>query len=156
VVLSAGCAPLAAATTTPTPGYYPDLFISMKLSYGASICGYRYSLTIDDSGNVNYEGKNDVAIKGKRSATIRPQQVEELVDATRRADVWALQGLYARGFDLKMRCLAITLDGRSKTIEHQLSLDCGEQVGLPPMALCELEHKIDAIADRWVEPTATP
>ncbi len=120
---------------TTTPGYYPLTFISIAWDGMTEIGGRSTGrLTIDGNGNVSYEAENPIAHKTKRSVKLSPQQVEELVAAIRKANVFAMEDEYASsccGF--VPTTLSIMLNGRIKNIVHRRRV---------PMALDELERKI--------------
>lgn len=143
----------AAPPLPDTPAYYPDLSISMGRGSCLGSCPV-YRLGIDAKGNVIYEGVDWVAITGKRSARITPQQIDELVAAIKRANIWTLKDAYFAATDLPSIGLSIRLNGQSKRIWHAGKLDCGKYDGGAPMALCELEREIEATvnSNRWVKP----
>ncbi len=143
---------------TRTPGYYPDLHISLSVTdpwCNGGKC--RIQWDIDGNGHVRYEEKGRMLrVPSVRSGTITREQVQELVDAFRQADAFPLQQEpFAK--DLSETWLSITFDGRSKQFVHYYgSLGCGGSWVGDYVGLCELEQKINAIADQWSTPTATP
>jgi hypothetical protein len=120
MVLSVGCAPLGRLIATPTPGYYPDLFIRLDQIPGMCVCSSR--LEINGDGDVSFQaGICACSLTAQKShAKITPQQIEELVAAINRTNVWAMKGGYSdwQGTDMPTASLSITLNGRSKTIGY--------------------------------------
>ena len=136
--------------STPT---YPDLEISMERGPCFGTCPI-YTLIIHANGTVNYEGEAFVQIEGTRNAKISPDQIDELVTAIENADFFSLEDQYRfLASDLPSITLSITLDGRSKSIWHYGSLDCGGKRDDAPEELCELESKIDEVVNssQWVK-----
>ncbi len=77
-----------------------------------------------------------------------PRQVDELMAAIEKVDVFAMEdSYYFGGTDHPMIVLSITLNGRTKTITHYPALHCDEPIDLtPPQGLCDLERSIQAAA----------
>jgi hypothetical protein len=78
--------------------------------------------------------------------------VRELIAAFEEADYFNLKDDYnAPVTDLPTTITSLTLNGRSKTVSNYGG--CGfEYEGRPPQALCDLEMKIDTVANsaQWV------
>jgi len=147
---------------TPTPAY-PDLAIEMVRT-GGLLRSAHYRLRVDASGNVSYVSyaeTNDGIFEVKGSAKIIPQQIDELVAAIEKADVFALEDSYYDfvGMDLPEMYLIITLNGRTKRVSQYPALRCsGDHSSTAPQALCDLELKIQATVnlDRLVKLAAVP
>ncbi len=152
-VNAAGSAAISNATPTPT-AVVPGLSISLERGPCISGCAV-YRVMIDGYGNVRYEGLYGVAVKGKRTAKITPQQVNELARDIEQAHVLTLQDTY--GSVDPAVTLMITLHGQSKHFSHVYgTLECRVDLygDAAPPALCALEHQIEAVVnvDRWVKP----
>jgi hypothetical protein len=103
---------------------------------------------IRGDGSVVYEGRECVAVKGRREAKISQATLEKLVQHFRDADYFSLKDRYAAMVtDNPYYSTSIAFDGRSKGVEDYV----GESVGMPK-ALSALEDEIDKVAgtDRWV------
>ncbi len=151
--------PTPSRTLTPTPAY-PDLAI--ELVEGEGLLSSAYRLTIDANGNVSCEVLVDGTFMEKGNAKITPQQIEELVVAIEKADLFALEDSYC-GYpatDVPSIDLSITLDGRTKRILQSPGLTCGggDFVNQAPVALHDLERKILAMVSpyQWIRWTPVP
>lgn len=108
-----------------------------------------YEVTISGSGEVSYNGKEFVKVKGTQHATIDREKVRQLLTAFDRAKFFALPGgkcpcaVYT---DMPSAIITLTWHGRTRTLEHDYGCPCA------PAALSGLERQIDQAADtdRWV------
>ena len=76
-----------------------------------------YALTIYGNGTVNYEGRNFVAVTGKRTAGISPGNVRELVNTFCDIHYFSLRDKYMdQVTDLPTTTTSISVDGRFKKI----------------------------------------
>jgi hypothetical protein len=118
-----------------------------------------YSLHVNSSGEVQYEGKQFVSVIGVRTTTITEQQVRELLDGFARIDFFSLRDVYETGpdivsadgsvthslptTDLPNTYIGLTLDGRTKKIRDY---------EYAPKKLSELEREIERVADphQWL------
>ncbi len=143
-------------TPTRTPTYHD---LSIKMTEGGGRGGYRYRFEIDGNGNVGFEVLGSVRNPPQVRPKIGPQQVEALVAAIRKANVFELKDEYSGNLnclDCGGIALSITLNGQSKNILHYGDLECsGVGVDAAPVALCELERKINEIVI-LPPPTRTP
>lgn len=104
-----------------------------------------YALTIYGNGTVNYEGRNFVAVAGKRTASISPGNVRELVNNFYDIHYFSLRDKYVdQVTDLPTTTTSISVDGRFKKIVDYYGA---------PEELKQLENRIDQIAnsDMWVK-----
>ena len=104
-----------------------------------------YALTIYGNGTVIYEGRNFVAVTGKRTGSIAPEDVRELVKNFYDIDYFSLRDEYVdQVTDLPTTTTSIRIDGRFKEIVDYYGA---------PEALRQLEYRIDEIAnsDIWVK-----
>jgi hypothetical protein len=102
-------------------------------------------LTIYGNGTVIYEGRNFVAVTGKRTGSIAPEDVRELVKNFYDIDYFSLRDEYVdQVTDLPTTTTSIRIDGRFKEIVDYYGA---------PEALRQLEYRIDEIAnsDIWVK-----
>ncbi len=145
-------------TTTPTPvgtlRSYPGLYISLSVAdpwCNSGRCWYQWE--IHGNGQVRYKEKGQgMRTESVRSATITPQQIQELVEA-----VWQAGAIPLRqepsGLDQSQTWFSITFDGRSKQAVHFYgSPVCGGTWPGDHVGLCELERKLEAIANQWRTP----
>ncbi len=149
IALTACSASIPSVQSTPTD---PVLFVSFERGWCLGTCPV-YGLTIQADGIVEYQGINFVKVEGKRSSKITFNQIKELVTAINEADFFSLQDHYAiLATDLPSITLTITLNGRTKSIFHYGSLDCGGSFDNAPQKLCELERKIEQVVNssQWV------
>ncbi len=142
--------PISTLTSTPTP-IYPDLAISKQESCRPGfllLC----RVSIDANGNVVYE----TGVAGqmeKRTATITPRQIEELVAAINEADVWAIEDqAFAYCTDCAPLVIFVALHGRTRTVTRfDAALGCGSSIaGTIPSscaALRELGDEINLITE---------
>ena len=112
-----------------------------------------YSVTIDGTGNVIYEGTSHVRVEGRQTDRIPVSRVAALLETAERIGFFDLQDHYQTirnpdgsvtiVTDLPTTFVTITKDGRSKRVE--------DYIGAPD-GLKQLERQIDEAAGtrRWV------
>jgi Domain of unknown function (DUF6438) len=140
-------APVAVAQT-PTSS---DLVVSLERTACFGTCPV-YQLTVYGDGRVVYDGQAFVAVRGKRTAQISPEQVQKLVQAIEAANFFSLADRYTvDATDLPGAWTSVTLNGQSKRVwRYGSSGDLG--IDNAPKALTELEQAIDTIANaqQWI------
>lgn len=139
--IAGAAAPTPALTSTPYAGF------SIVMSRGGGLHVARslnalppYTLSVDGNGHVGYEGKGGIKTK-----ELTRQEVDQLIAAVRDANVWSLRDSYLSAIDFPSIYLTISLDGKSKDIRHQGSLDCDPASDNAPPVLCKLEQEIERI-----------
>ncbi len=111
-----------------------------------------YTLTIDQDGRVQYDGKMFVAAEGRRTRQIDPGQVREIVAFALSIDFFGLRNRYEPKMqvaDLPTTITSLQLDGRRKRVENYAGA---------PEQLRRLETMIDEAAGvaEWVGPRQAP
>lgn len=107
-----------------------------------------YNLEIRGDGMVIYEGKGFVVVTGEHRDHLSPEQVEELVDAFRKADYFSLKNEYRYMVtDCPTYATSFQVDRVKKSVTDYV----GEELGMPE-AVTELEQTIDRVADttKWI------
>lgn len=107
-----------------------------------------YEIEIHGDGTVLYEGKANVATKGKRTGKISHASLVELVDVFRKADYFSLAERYKSGVtDNPTYVSSISFDGMSKSVLDYV----GRSVGMPS-TVSEVEAVIDHLsgAYKWI------
>ncbi|HEY9662495.1 MAG TPA: DUF6438 domain-containing protein [Allocoleopsis sp.] len=100
-----------------------------------------YRLQIRGTGEVVYDGKENVEIEGQRTYQLSQQDVSSLIDAFDRANFWSLADRYEGGYtDAPAAIITITQAGTTKAVFHYSAAPDA------PQALVDLEQHIDAIA----------
>ena len=140
-----------AANSAQTPAATDDVVIKLERTTCFGPCQV-YSVTIDATGNVTYEGVKFVRVEGRQNARISPSRVAALLETAERIGFFGLQDQYRTirnpdgtvtiVSDLPTTFVTITRGGRSKRVENYLGA---------PAALKELEQQIDEAAGstRW-------
>jgi hypothetical protein len=109
-----------------------------------------YTVTVDHSGAVTFDGKRFVARTGSHSARVDTQALSGLRDAVKASNFFALQDCYCERnvTDLPSAIITVTLGDREKTVRHY----AGDRRA--PPALIELQDRIDELAstERWIKP----
>jgi hypothetical protein len=118
-----------------------------------------YSLRVNSSGEVQYEGKQFVSVIGVRTTAITEEQVRELLDDFARIDFFTLRDVYETGpdtvspdgdvfhslpsTDLPSTYVGLSRDGRTKEIRDY---------EYAPEKLSELEREIERVANshQWL------
>jgi hypothetical protein len=145
VILSlTGC---AGKYTNGEPNY-KDMVITLERTPCYGFCPV-YKLTIGGDGTVVYEGKDFVSIRNREETTISRDEIDQLVKEFKRIDYFSLNDEYTERTitDAPSVITSITLDGKTKTIEHYH----GDFSA--PEELTELEDAIDEIvnSDQWIK-----
>jgi len=107
-----------------------------------------YEVEIHGDGTVLYDGKFNVAAKGKYTAKISHASSVELVDFFRRANYFSLSDRYVSGVtDNPAYETSISFDGVSKSVLDYV----GQSVGMPA-TVSDVEAAIDRLsgASKWV------
>lgn len=119
-----------------------------------------YTVEIDDTGRVRFEGERFTAATGVQHGQARPAALEALHRLLREPAVAALSGAYTPGdpkrcgvwaTDFASVAIELRIDGRSRRIEHYLGCQSA------PAALVQLEQAIDTAGgtEQWIEGGAT-
>jgi hypothetical protein len=111
-------------------------------------------LTISGDGTVVYEGEEFVKVKGKRTAHISPDKVQELLSEFEQIDYFSLKDHYTKAAvaDHPSAITSLTIGENSKTVEH----DHGDISA--PEELAQLERRIDEIvnSEQWTGQVPSP
>ncbi|MFC2032125.1 DUF6438 domain-containing protein [Chloroflexota bacterium] len=144
ILLLTGC---AGKYTNWEPSY-KDMVITLERTPCYGFCPV-YKLTIGGDGTVVYEGKDFVSIRNREETTISQGEIDQLVKEFKRIDYFSLNDEYTERTitDAPSVITSITLDGKTKTIEHYH----GDFSA--PEELTELEDKIDEIvnSEKWIK-----
>ena len=142
----------AGAAAAQVPEVPADAVISLQRTSCFGPCPI-YTVSIDASGTVTYEGERFVRVVGRRTAHIDPSTVATLLARAGQIRFFALRDTYrsienpdgttTTVTDLPTTIVTITVKGRTKRVE--------DYVGAPD-ALTEFEREIDNAAGtkRWV------
>lgn len=124
---------------------------SLRITLSRGACRGRcptYEIEIHGDGTVLFEGKENVATKGKQTAKITHASLVKLVEVFRKADYFSLANRYVSGVtDNPTYVSSISFDGVTKSV-----LDyAGQKVGMPP-SVSDVEGAIDQIsgAYKWL------
>ena len=137
----------------PSNVAFPEIhdWNSLRISLSRSPCYGRcptYEIEIHGDGTVLFDGKANVATKGRRTAKISRASLVELVDVFRKADYFSLANSYVSGVtDNPTYVSSISFDGVSKSVLDYV----GQSVGMPS-AVSDVEAAIDRLsgADNWI------
>jgi hypothetical protein len=138
----AGCAPVETTPTAPEP-------VTITLSRGVCF-GFcpDYTVSIDQSGLVTYEGRRFVAVTGRQTARIAPADVRRLLDRFDAANFMRLRDDYrANVSDLPTYTVVLARGGVRKRVTDYGGLHAGM-----PQAVRDLQNEIDRVAGtaQWV------
>jgi hypothetical protein len=139
VLLVSGTFP-AAAQQGQVP---PDTRIQLERTVCFGMCP-AYSVSIDAQGNVTFEGKEFVRVKGVQTDRIPISKVRALLEMADRISFFEMHDHYrAAVTDLPTRFVTVTVSGRSKRIDDYFGA---------PKELRDFEREIDLAAGtkRWV------
>jgi len=90
-----------------------------------------YEVEIHGDGSVLYDGKANVATKGRHTGKISHASLMELVGAFRKADYFSLADGYVSGVtDMPTCASSISFDEQSKSVLDYL----GRRLGMPPLS----------------------
>ena len=136
------CAPNGDPTSaTPTEITFSDLVITFERTACHGTCPI-YKLTIEGNGTVIYEGKDFVQVKGRQTASLSPDQIQQLVSAFEQARFFTLPDYTDQDTtDSPSVITSITLNGKTKTVNHYYGDNSA------PQGLFDLESKIDEITN---------
>ena len=113
-----------------------------------------YRLELDGSGKVVFEGRNFVRDSGRREDTVSADTVRALATEMEQAGYFAFEDSYPPdATDHATVIISLTLDGRTKRIEHNLGSRSA------PEGLEDLYARIDEVARsaKWIgEPQTGP
>jgi hypothetical protein len=144
-----GLAGSAAAQRTDVP---PDIMIHLQRTSCYGPCPI-YTVTIDASGTITYDGERFVRTVGRQTARISPAFVATLLASAERIHFFDLRDAYRSienpdgsvitVSDMPTTIVTITINGRTKRVE--------DYVGAPDV-LAEFEREIDEAArtTRWI------
>jgi len=148
--------PTPTPTVVPTPDY-ATLVITLERTACFGFCPI-YRIAVYGDGRGEYEGDRNVAVEGNQSATLTPDQVQQLVAAYEAANYFGLKDDYtAPVTDLPSTLTSVTIDGQTKVITNYggcMEFDSAEKA---PQSLCDFEILIDKVTNsaQWVG-TPTP
>ncbi|MBV9905769.1 MAG: hypothetical protein JO346_14435 [Alphaproteobacteria bacterium] len=126
---------------------------SLKITLHRSMCFGRcpaYTVTVDGSGRVVFNGESDTAVQGEARRRISRAAVRRLYAAFRAAQFFSLRDEYrAQVTDLPEYRIGIAFDGTSKSV-----LDYAGPMAGMPQAVRDLEDLIDKTAGtaKWIKP----
>lgn len=119
-----------------------------------------YTVTISADGDIVFEGRQNVKTLGNAKGHISGDQLEQLIAEFDRANYFALLDLYDGGSkscpqflsEAPVATISAQINGRKKTILHDLGCRSTKASETYPPELSELERNIDAIAgtEKWV------
>lgn len=127
-----------------------DVVISLERTGCYGDCP-AYKVTIYGDGRVEYEGKKDVKVKGKKRGSLKPADLRGIVSAFDKANYFAIES-YTEDHcsctlctDMPTTITEIRAKGMSHRVEHYLGCRCA------PKELWELEEAIDSVAgtEQW-------
>ena len=128
-----------------------------------------YRITVSGSGDVRYEGYNFVETKGPVDDRLTTQQLGELIAAINECNFFALRESYQGDFDgcpavwsdLPSTIISVTIEGKTKRIQHYLGCaerrrDTSEPIVPHPLKLYNLENRVDEVigTNRWIKGTS--
>ncbi len=111
-----------------------------------------YSIEIHADGTAIYTGKDYVSVPGERREHLSTQQVEELVEAFRKANYFSLKHKYVASVtDHPTYKTSFEVNGVKKSV---VDYD-GQRAGMPK-AVTELEETIDRVVGtaKWIKGNA--
>ena len=136
------------STTAPATSSSPDVVITLERTACKGTCPV-YTLTINGTGFVIYEGKEFVKTTGKVESNIGKEKVQQLVSEFEIINYFSLKDSYMEVTitDFPNVNTSINLNGRTKIIKHYRG-DLNA-----PKPLTELEDKIDEIVNsaQWIK-----
>jgi len=145
-----GAAVLVACAPVDAPAEQPTMSnVEIRLNRGVCF-GFcpDYTVTINGEGQVRYEGRRFVNVRGERTATIPREDVARLVARFDEIGFDRLNDAYrAQVSDLPSYTVTLTRDGRTKTV-----VDYGGTGTGMPASVRALQDEIDRVAGtaQWV------
>ena len=157
VALAAACAPHPpegpAGGSRPAPELPAAGRISLERGPCFGSCPV-YTVSVDRSGAVRFEGRRFVADTGVSTASVPPARVDSLLAQLEAGGFFGFADRYDMGepgceryaTDLPTAIIEVSAGGRTKRVEHDYGC-----MGAPE-ALSAMERRIDAVAgvERWV------
>ena len=151
---------IAAATVAIAlllPSGFPRIsdWNSLNITLDRSPCFGRcpdYKVEIHGDGTVIYDGRNFVAVQGRRESHIPIYKVRSLFEQFRLVRYFSLKDSYqSSATDLPTYVTSIAFDDKTKSVKDHL----GTAVGMPH-AVVELEDAIDRAAEtqQWIRGAA--
>jgi hypothetical protein len=107
-----------------------------------------YEVEIRGDGTVLYDGKFNVAAKGKHTAKVSHASLVELVDFFRKANYFSRSDRYVSGVTVNPAYeTSLSFDGMSKSVLDHV----GQSVGMPS-TVSDVEAAVDRLsgASKWV------
>lgn len=99
-------------------GKFEELEVKMLKRIGDCDCP-GYTVRVDESGWVSFEGYDYLANPGKHNSVLSSEKVRELVDAIEKASFFELNDQYGEYSDGTPRTtISITLNSKSKTVTN--------------------------------------
>jgi ankyrin repeat protein len=138
-------------TPFPTQPDLHTLTISLQRSRCLGSCP-GYKVTLSGTGDITFDGGDNLAIPGTHQAHISPAAVLDLLERFRSANFFSANDDYVCGWtDMSSHTLTLTLNGISKRV-----LDYGGPIVGMPDAIQALEAAVDDATDtaRWVHGNA--
>lgn len=159
-----GCGSQAVSTVFPRPTAVPTRIQQvpddLEITIGRTMCYGTcpvYSLTIDHTGKVGYEGKDFVKVVGQAEATISNEQLLTLINAFVERNYWEYLDSYNKGpecvdgfvTDNPDVITSITMNGKTKSVRHYHGCEGFSGKGW----LLELEKLIDRTVNvkQWTD-----
>ncbi len=144
-------APTAPTNTTPPPADPPAPAGTFSITVERTACrGYcpAYTLTVDGTGEVLYEGKRAVAVPGAQTGTVDPAVVEQLRASVVASKFFEMEDCYCERTitDLPSVIVTVTDGDMKKRVEHYT----GDKSA--PSALGQLAAAVVNLAgaDQWI------
>jgi uncharacterized protein DUF6438 len=157
LVVAAGCSRPSADVEPGAPRTRAGAPDSVRVSLERRPCFGTcpvYTVTLDGSGAVRFEGRKFVKDTGTSVGTVPPDRVDSLLAELEAAGYFSFADRYARGeptcpryaSDLPIIITEVRIGSRLKRIEHNRG--CADA----PERLSLLENRIDEVAgtERWV------
>ena len=145
---------------TRAPDISPDTRITLR-RYNCFFTCPDYLVTITGDGTVTFEGYANVRVKSKVTSTISREKVQTLTNAIAKARYFSLRDEYSSKedgcrnvwADSNSVTVSVSMNGRTKSIDHYLGCHRHNKETSYPPALSKLEELIDELAntEQWIE-----
>lgn len=113
-----------------------------------------YSLTITGKGNITYEGKENVEVKGERTERINEKEIIKLLADFKKIDFFSLNDIYPieNSDGRASSIISISITDEKGGMKHKIITHYHGDKNVP-RELLNLEDKIDEITEskRWIE-----